>query len=81
VTVAASPPSITICDVALRDGLQIDPVILAPAVLHGEGIETGIDLDALIGIAERLDEVLGRQLEGHVYRAGTFAAVAPNAAA
>ena len=45
-------------------------------MLHGEGIETGIDLDALIGVAEWLEGVLGRQLEGQVYRAGTFAPVA-----
>jgi len=45
-------------------------------LLHGEGIETGIDLDALIGVAEWLEGVLGRQLEGQVYRAGAFAPVA-----
>ena len=45
-------------------------------LLHGEGVETGIDLDALIGVAEWLEGVLGRQLPGQVYRAGTFAAVA-----
>jgi (R)-citramalyl-CoA lyase len=45
-------------------------------LLHGEGVETGIDLDALIGIAEWLEGVLGRQLPGQVYRAGAFAPVA-----
>jgi isopropylmalate/homocitrate/citramalate synthase len=45
-------------------------------MLHGEGIETGIDLGALISVAEWLEGVLGRQLEGQVYRAGTFAPVA-----
>jgi isopropylmalate/homocitrate/citramalate synthase len=45
-------------------------------MLHGEGVETGIDLDALIGVAEWLEGILGRQLEGQVYRAGTFAPVA-----
>jgi hydroxymethylglutaryl-CoA lyase/(R)-citramalyl-CoA lyase len=45
-------------------------------LLHGEGIETGIDLEALIGVSEWLEGVLGRQLEGQVYRAGTFSAVA-----
>jgi hydroxymethylglutaryl-CoA lyase/(R)-citramalyl-CoA lyase len=45
-------------------------------MLHGEGVETGIDLDALIEVAVWLEGVLGRQLEGMVYRAGTFAAVA-----
>ncbi len=45
-------------------------------LLHGEGIETGVDLEALIGVAEWLEEVLGQELEGQVYRAGTFAPVA-----
>jgi isopropylmalate/homocitrate/citramalate synthase len=45
-------------------------------LLHGEGVETGIDLDALIGVAEWLEGVLGRPLPGQVYRAGTFAPVA-----
>ncbi|HZR91781.1 MAG TPA: hydroxymethylglutaryl-CoA lyase [Gaiellaceae bacterium] len=45
-------------------------------LLHGEGIDTGIRLDALISVAEWLEGVLGRQLEGQVYRAGTFAPVA-----
>jgi hydroxymethylglutaryl-CoA lyase/(R)-citramalyl-CoA lyase len=41
-------------------------------LLHGEGIETGVDLEALIAVAEWLEELLGRRLEGQVYRAGTF---------
>ena len=45
-------------------------------VLHGEGIDTGIDLEALIGVAEWLEGVLERPLEGYVYRAGTFASLA-----
>jgi len=45
-------------------------------MLHGEGVETGIDLGELIGVAEWLEGVLGRPLEGMVYRAGTFAPVA-----
>jgi hydroxymethylglutaryl-CoA lyase/(R)-citramalyl-CoA lyase len=45
-------------------------------LLHGEGIETGIDLDALIEVAEWLEGVLGRQLPGYVYRAGAFAPAA-----
>ena len=45
-------------------------------MLHGEGIETGVDLDELISVAEWLEGVLERQLEGQVYRAGTFAPVA-----
>jgi isopropylmalate/homocitrate/citramalate synthase len=42
----------------------------------GEGVDTGIDLDALIRVAEWLEGLLGRQLPGHVYRAGAFAPVA-----
>lgn len=45
-------------------------------MLHGEGIETGIDLDELIAVAEWLEGVLDRQLEGQIYRAGSFAPVA-----
>jgi len=37
-----------------------------------EGIETGVDLDALIGVAEWLAATLGRELPGRVYRAGGF---------
>ncbi len=39
-------------------------------LLHGEGVETGVDLGALIGVSEWLESVLGRELEGQVYRAG-----------
>jgi hydroxymethylglutaryl-CoA lyase/(R)-citramalyl-CoA lyase len=38
-------------------------------LLEGEGIETGVDLDALIRISEWLEGLLGRRLEGYVYRA------------
>jgi hydroxymethylglutaryl-CoA lyase/(R)-citramalyl-CoA lyase len=43
-------------------------------LLHGEGIDTGVDLDALIGVARWLERLLGRPLPGDVYRAGAFAA-------
>ena len=45
-------------------------------LLHGEGVETGIDLDALIAVAEWLEGVLSRELPGQVYRAGSFPSVA-----
>jgi isopropylmalate/homocitrate/citramalate synthase len=38
-------------------------------LLEGEGIDTGVDLDALIRISEWLEGLLGRRLEGYVYRA------------
>jgi isopropylmalate/homocitrate/citramalate synthase len=41
-------------------------------LLEREGVETGVDLDVLIQISEWLEGVLGRQLEGQVYRAGRF---------
>jgi isopropylmalate/homocitrate/citramalate synthase len=41
-------------------------------LLEGEGIETGIDLDALVAVSQWLEEVLGRQLEGYVYRTGAW---------
>jgi hydroxymethylglutaryl-CoA lyase/(R)-citramalyl-CoA lyase len=46
-------------------------------LLHGEGFETGIDLDSLVGVPRWLEEVLGRPLEGQVYRAGPFPHAAP----
>jgi isopropylmalate/homocitrate/citramalate synthase len=39
-------------------------------LLQGEGIETGIDLGALVGVSQWLEGLLGRQLEGYVHRAG-----------
>jgi hydroxymethylglutaryl-CoA lyase/(R)-citramalyl-CoA lyase len=41
-------------------------------LLEGEGVETGIDLDALVGVSQWLEGVLGRTLEGYVYRAGSW---------
>jgi isopropylmalate/homocitrate/citramalate synthase len=43
-------------------------------MLEGDGVETGVDLDALIKIPAWLETVLGRHLEGQVYRAGDFPA-------
>jgi isopropylmalate/homocitrate/citramalate synthase len=43
-------------------------------LLEREGVETGIDLAALIEVARWLEGVLGRQLPGRVYRAGAFPA-------
>jgi isopropylmalate/homocitrate/citramalate synthase len=45
-------------------------------MLHGEGVDTGIDLGALISVAQWLEAKLERQLPGQVYRAGSFAPVA-----
>jgi hydroxymethylglutaryl-CoA lyase/(R)-citramalyl-CoA lyase len=42
-------------------------------LLEGDEIETGIDLDRLITTSEWLEGVLGRRLEGQVYRAGAWA--------
>jgi hydroxymethylglutaryl-CoA lyase/(R)-citramalyl-CoA lyase len=37
-------------------------------LLEGDGIDTGVDLDALVRVSEWLEELLGRQLPGQVYR-------------
>jgi (R)-citramalyl-CoA lyase len=42
-------------------------------LLEGEGVSTGIDLDVLVHVSEWLEGVLGRRLEGQVYRAGAWA--------
>lgn len=39
-------------------------------MLHEMGIQTGIDLDALIGCANRMSEILGKELPGQVMKAG-----------
>jgi hydroxymethylglutaryl-CoA lyase/(R)-citramalyl-CoA lyase len=41
-------------------------------LLEREGVETGIDLDALIAVSQWLESVLGRRLEGQLYRSGPF---------
>jgi len=41
-------------------------------LLEREGVETGVDLDALVETAQWLEGLLGRQLPGRVYRAGGF---------
>ncbi|MGH7776880.1 MAG: hydroxymethylglutaryl-CoA lyase [Candidatus Dormibacterales bacterium] len=44
-------------------------------MLQGMGVETGVDLEALIACAGWLGERLGRELPGRVSRAGGFSAV------
>ncbi len=41
-------------------------------LLEGEGVDTGVDLEALVRVSQWLEEVLGRQLEGYVYRAAPW---------
>jgi hydroxymethylglutaryl-CoA lyase/(R)-citramalyl-CoA lyase len=41
-------------------------------LLEREGVETGVDLDALIETAQWLEGIFGRKLEGQLYRAGTW---------
>lgn len=50
-------------------------------LLEGEGVATGVDLDALIGVAHWLSEQLGHDVPGRVQRAGDFPAVSRRAAA
>ena len=44
-------------------------------LLDGEGVETGVDLDALIAVAAWLEERLGSPLPGLLHRAGPFVPV------
>jgi hydroxymethylglutaryl-CoA lyase/(R)-citramalyl-CoA lyase len=37
-------------------------------LLEGDGVSTGVDLDALVAISQWLEQLLGRQLPGQVYR-------------
>jgi isopropylmalate/homocitrate/citramalate synthase len=41
-------------------------------LLEGEGVETGIDLEALVSVSHWLEGVLGRTLAGYVHRAGSW---------
>ena len=41
-------------------------------LLEREGVETGVDLDSLVAVSDWLEGVFGRQLEGQLYRAGTW---------
>jgi len=41
-------------------------------LLEGEGVDTGIDVDALVAVSGWLEGLLGRTLEGYVYRAGSW---------
>jgi hydroxymethylglutaryl-CoA lyase len=40
------------------------------SMLHEMGVETGIDLERLLGCARKVQEVLGRPLSGHLLTAG-----------
>jgi hydroxymethylglutaryl-CoA lyase/(R)-citramalyl-CoA lyase len=42
-------------------------------LLEGEGVGTGVDLDALIAVSAWLQGQLGRPLPGLLHRAGPFA--------
>ena len=41
-------------------------------LFEGEGIATGIDLDALVATSRWLEELLGRTLEGYLYRSARW---------
>ncbi|HEV7639984.1 MAG TPA: hydroxymethylglutaryl-CoA lyase [Gaiellaceae bacterium] len=42
--------------------------------LEREGVRTGVDVDALVAISRWLEELLGRRLEGSLYRAASWPA-------
>ena len=41
-------------------------------MLDREGVDTGVDIDEVIRVAEWLEKILGRQLTGQLYRVGPF---------
>jgi len=41
--------------------------------LHAMGVETGIDLDALLAVSRRVQEIVGRALPGQIVKAGPSA--------
>ncbi len=41
-------------------------------LLEAEGVETGVDVDELIETSRWLESILGRRLEGYLYRAGPW---------
>jgi hydroxymethylglutaryl-CoA lyase/(R)-citramalyl-CoA lyase len=40
--------------------------------LERDGVETGVDLDSLVGVARWLESLLGHRLDGYVHRASRF---------
>jgi hydroxymethylglutaryl-CoA lyase len=40
--------------------------------LHAMGVETGIDLDKLIAVSKRVQEIIGRALPGQIIKAGKY---------
>ncbi len=38
--------------------------------LHAMGVQTGIDLDRLVGVSRRVQEIVGRELPGQIVKAG-----------
>jgi hydroxymethylglutaryl-CoA lyase len=36
------------------------------------GVDTGIDLDALIAVSKRVEEIVGRALPGQIVKAGKW---------
>ena len=68
------PASVKMKEVGLRDGLQAESRLLPTGdlvhMLHEMGLETGVNLEALIGCARFLEGVLGHGLPGRVMKAG-----------
>src|SRR6059058_2247409 len=40
--------------------------------LHAMGVQTGIDLDRLVGVSRRVQEIVGRALPGQIVKAGAW---------
>ena len=68
------PASVKMKEVGLRDGLQAESRLLPTGdlvhMLHEMRLETGVDLEALIGCARFLEGFLRHGLPGQVMKAG-----------
>ena len=64
------PRRVTVCEVGTREGFQIEPDFIPTA--QKMEVETGIDLDALIGVSKRVQEIIGHSLPGQIVKAGKW---------
>jgi isopropylmalate/homocitrate/citramalate synthase len=69
---------VSVCDVGPRDGLQNEAETLARTgnvasedlvwQLERDGIETGVDVEAVVAIARWLTGLLGHEFDGYLHR-------------
>ena len=49
---------------------MLDHESIRATMMHAMGAETGIDLDTLIAVSRRVQEIVGRTLPGQIIKAG-----------